>query len=307
MNFSLLLLIFSIVILSVYSSEFNNLIQNNIQHSSDIDTQSRILAESSNIIVEDALLNAATRIGVKRDIKKSTAKTERMKRLLRIIESIKTPELKLNVNSPTHTIDGQAVFAAALGKEYTQSDANSFCGTLRKSGYTGDIVVGIVPDSPVQFINALKKHKAIIYEIDYDCIGQGHGTLCSFKGQTTKVSINMVRYYLYQWWALKYNENALIMLADFRDVFFQSNPFNYRKWEWHPPVAQLTVFQEPYPNKVIYRCVFNGGWVENCYGQEGLRRIGSNTVSCSGVSIGSRDAIVVYVSKYYILLFIYLF
>jgi len=63
---------------------------------------------------------------------------------------------------------------------------------------------------------------------------------------------------------------------------------------------------------VIYRCVFNGGWVENCYGTEGLKRVGSNTVSCSGyhhhslsltsspsssylgVTIGTRDAIVVY-------------
>jgi hypothetical protein len=301
---SLFLLIFlSIIILSVYSIEVDNLIQNNNNVTDiDYDNESRRLAAASNIEVEDALLNAATRIGVKRDIKKSTAKTERMKRLLRVIESIKIPELRVLAGSPKHSLDGQAIFAAALGVKYTQMDAQSFLGTLRKSGYTGDVVIGVVPGSNVNFINTLKKYNAIIYEIDYDCIGEGHGTLCSFKGQSTKVSVNMVRYYLYQWWALKYNENALIMVADFRDVFFQSNPFNYRKWEWQPPTAQLTVFQEPYPNKVIYRCVFNGGWVENCYGQEGLRRVGSNTVSCSGVSVGTRDAIVVYVSKYIIYL-----
>jgi hypothetical protein len=58
------------------------------------------------------------------------------------------------------------------------------------------------------------------------------------------------------------------------------------------------VFQEAYPNKVIYRCVFNGGWISNCYGEEGLRKVGSNTVSCSGVTMGTRDAILAYVSSF---------
>jgi len=32
------------------------------------------------------------------------------------------------------------------------------------------------------------------------------------------------------------------------------NPFTYRATEWHPPVSQLVVFQEAFPNKVfIYK------------------------------------------------------
>ena len=87
------------------------------------------------------------------------------------------------------------------------------------------------------------------------------------------------------------------MVSDFRDVFFQSNPFTYKVSEWAPPVAQFVAFQEPYPNKVIYRCPFNGGWIQNCYGDAGLKKVGGNTVSCSGVSIATRDALVVYVSR----------
>lgn len=46
--------------------------------------------------------------------------------------------------------------------------------------------------------------------------------VCSFEGQTESFSINMIRYHLYQWWATKYSNNALVMISDFRDVFFQS-------------------------------------------------------------------------------------
>ena len=120
--------------------------------------------------------------------------------------------------------------------------------------------------------------------------------ICRFAGQKEDFSINMIRYYLYQWWALLYSNEALIMISDFRDVFFQSNPFLYRTYEWLPPDYSLIVFQEPYPNKVIYRCPFNSGWIAACYGEKAMKKIGSNTVSCSGVSMGTRDGILVYVS-----------
>jgi hypothetical protein len=177
-----------------------------------------------------------------------------------------------------------------------------FVGNLRDTGYTGDIVLAIDPNSNAKFISTLKEYAVITYTVDLTCQGPPNDRICSFtqsEENTPKVSINMIRYYMYQWWARKYEPDALIMLSDFKDVFFQSNPFTYRTYEWAPPVAQFVVFQEPYPNKVINRCVFNGGWVKECYGVEGLNRIGSNTVSCSGVSIGTRDAVIIYVSLFH--------
>jgi hypothetical protein len=46
--------------------------------------------------------------------------------------------------------------------------------------------------------------------------------------------------------------------------------------------------------QVIERCVFNAGWIESCYGASALQKIGSNTVSCSGVSFGTKEAVMVY-------------
>lgn len=47
---------------------------------------------------------------------------------------------------------------------------------------------------------------------------------------------------------------------------------------------------------MIYRCVYNGGWIKACYGDEAFELVKMNPVSCSGVSMGSRSAILVYVS-----------
>ena len=84
-------------------------------------------------------------------------------------------------------------------------------------------------------------------------------------------------------------------------VFVYVLAFTYKTAEWTRPQHNLAVFQEPYPNKVIYRCAFNRGYLQRCYGSESIARIGSNTVSCAGVSIGDRDAILVYVSSTYLL------
>jgi hypothetical protein len=77
---------------------------------------------------------------------------------------------------------------------------------------------------------------------------------CNFQGfDGVKVPLAQLRFFFYQYIAARNNPTALIMLSDFRGVFFQGNPFTYRMFEWAPPVAQIGVFQEQYPNKVIYR------------------------------------------------------
>lgn len=99
----------------------------------------------------------------------------------------------------------------------------------------------------------MKDNRATVYNIAAECLGTGHEQVCSLPGHDKKFSINMMRFYLYSFWAKIYDPNALIMLSDFRDVFFQANPFTYRTFEWAPPVSQLVVFQETHPNKVINR------------------------------------------------------
>ena len=45
---------------------------------------------------------------------------------------------------------------------------------------------------------------------------------------------------------------------------------------------------------MIYRCPFNRRWISACYGPDATARVDQNLVSCSGVSMGTRDAILSY-------------
>jgi hypothetical protein len=178
-----------------------------------------------------------------REAKRSVAKSDRLKRLVSVIESRPwvTGNLEPDPESPKHHPDGPAIFAAAMSVDMRSSDAQTFVGTARKSGFDGDIVLAILPKSNPGFMSAIRKAKCITYTVDPDCSGNHHDKKCSFKGQenAAKVSINMVRFFIYQFLTSKYNADAIIMLSDFRDVMFQANPFTYRTFEWAPPVSQL--------------------------------------------------------------------
>ena len=89
-----------------------------------------------------------------------------------------------------------------------------------------------------------------------------------------------------------YEEKSKLMITDTRDVIFQSDPFAYQRNEWED--SELVLFLESQPNKVINRCTYNSGWIRGCYGEAALNKVGHNPVSCSGVSMGSRNGIVVY-------------
>lgn len=199
--------------------------------------------------------------------------------------------------SPDHRRGSQAIFALAMYNTMGRIGAKRFVGTARKGGFEGDIVIGILPDSLPRFVEALKEDKAIVYTLDLDCEGISNTRVCGFKHRPgVKVSMNMIRYYMYQYFGSKYDSSSLIMVSDFLDVLFQANPFTYKHptFKWDPKINQIAVFLENYPNKVIYRCPYNSGWIKGCYGDRSVEKIGSNTISCSGVTMGSRDAIVVY-------------
>jgi len=232
---------------------------------------------------------------------KTTA--SRLKRFISVIEKEspipesfkRVPESKVQNFHAKYVIFSAAITA---GVDIFDHEIEYFASTARKVGFDGDIVVAVRSSTEDYLwpVYLRKEYDLSIYNTmeTADCVGERYDTKCSFYGLSQQLQINFMRYYLYRWWAMQYSTETLIMISDFRDVFFQSNPFLYKPEQWTPPVAQFTVFQEFHPNSVIGRCVFNRGWIIGCYGHEGLKKIGHKTVSCSGVSIGSRDAVVAY-------------
>eukprot|EP01038_Epipyxis_sp_PR26KG_P015351 gene15351-20686_t len=220
-------------------------------------------------------------------------------------------------------ISGNVIISVAMGQFLEVRNAVEFAGTARKIGITEDIIVVVSPDANTEFIQTLLKYDIIVFTSEVFCKSI-HGTItntirvfttdCSFinstsvaiSNQTEEISpenkmspsevssINMLRYYVYQNLVVQYSSNSLVFLSDFKDVLFQSNPFNFKLDEWYPH-NQLVMFLESHPNMIINRQPSNKGWILDCYGDKGLNLIGSNTVSCSGNTMGTRDAMIGYV------------
>lgn len=231
--------------------------------------------------------------------------TKRNLRLEKFVHSIKTSSPKdfkpVSWSKSHRAYQKYVIFAVALeplklGHSFNSANIRNFLGTARTVGFTGDIVTGISPNMTDEYLDFFKLSQSVVYEIPVECKGSKREKMCILNSvpDMPLVSINMLRFYIYQWWSKKYSTDTIIMLSDIRDVQFQSNPFTYRLFEWAPPASQLVFFKEAHPNAVINRCAYNSGWIKSCYGKNALDRVGFNTVICSGITIGTRDAITAY-------------
>eukprot|EP01038_Epipyxis_sp_PR26KG_P012537 gene12537-16815_t len=229
--------------------------------------------------------------------KNRRSKADRVNQIISYVESNPISiQMTAKSWSASHNSSSNVILTVAISKTLMRRDAKHFVTTARRTGFDGDIVVAVDPLAREDFIDELRLMKCVVYEIPTQCGGKSdfheHDVDCSF-GFGKVGSINMIRYYLYQIWATKYSPESLILLSDFNDVFFQSNPFTYHLDEWFPE-NQLVVFLEAHPNVIIKRQPHNRMWVENCYGSDILRKIGSYTVSCSGNTMGTRNGILAY-------------
>lgn len=173
----------------------------------------------------------------------------------------------------------------------TPNDFKLFLGSARRV-FSGDIVVAVEATISDDVKAILKFYNAIVYVLPYDlCSRATRSIFCGSSEE--RVPASVFRYYFYEKWAAQYSENSFLMFVDFRDIFFQADPFQYHRDEWFPEY-QMVVFQEFYPNMVINRCVFNTRIMSECYGSESLRLLGNRPIVSSGAALGTRDAIIVW-------------
>ena len=238
-----------------------------------------------------AYLNTKDRLQLLQDAKKVTE--EKSKLLLHLVGEIqaqhKLPAYLVpeSWGRKNHTVHGPAVFAAAFSSGFKRSDATRFCGSLLNTGFNGDIVLAVLPNPDSTFTDALRKMaNVIMYTVPLKC-RQYRDVWCHFHEEPgyTQISIKTIRFRLYQWWSTFYHPSAMLMLSDYRDVFFQSNPFTYHPDDWSPPRFQLVVFQEVFFN-IIGRCPYHTRWITDCYGIETLQKFQTLPIICSGVTMG---------------------
>jgi capsular polysaccharide biosynthesis protein len=77
-----------------------------------------------------------------------------------------------------------------------------------------------------------------------------------------------------------------VMLTDVRDVLFQSDPFSVpRKKPVTLALEHQTITSEP---------TYNGRWLRDLYGEELLKEIQHNPVSCAGTTLGTQEGMIQY-------------
>ena len=190
------------------------------------------------------------------------------------------------------------IFSCALSTNYVLNIAKFFAGTARKSGFSDDIVVAVLPGSNKRLLKTLLYYGVSVYTISIKCWKKGKGAdmVCDFLGE--HLPITLVRSFIYQYWALQYPDTTYIMMSDFRDVFFQSNPFTEKnKFNyWGPSAYDITFFAEHHPNRVINRCKHTSTTLDYCYGRSMTDQIGTSTIINNGVVFATRNASLIYVS-----------
>ena len=182
---------------------------------------------------------------------KKSAKADRMKRILGVID--KTPPVVGNNLKPEswgaqHNPSGNAIFAVCInsGPHVSRGDALPFLGSLRGTGYKGDVVLAISPGYRDSFLDVVKENNVVVYTVQTECGPDNTGDVwCYYPDRPDiRASVNMIRFYLYQFWASLYQESALLMISDFRDVFFQSDPFSYRRQVDISATAHTTLYKK---------------------------------------------------------------
>jgi hypothetical protein len=172
------------------------------------------------------------------------------------------------------------------------NDLHLYLGTARKV-HAGDIVIALEADTVTSEIKSILKHyKAVVYLLPKDlCSKTTDSIFCGNEDE--RVPSSVFRFYFYEKWAAIYPEGATILITDFRDILFQSNPFRYHRNDWYPEF-QLAVFQEFHPNMVIGRCAFNRRVMTECFGDAALDTLGSRIIVSSGAIMGTRNGIILW-------------
>ncbi|RYG63481.1 hypothetical protein EON64_15860 [archaeon] len=197
-----------------------------------------------------------------------------------------------------HRPDQHAIFTTTLtpdrsGDLVSVRELVVFLGSCRRH-FQGDIVIAINTDqlaAPVQAV--LRRYGAVVYELPRGlCALEGGGLRMLCGSGEERVPEGVFTHYFYEKWAALYSQVSMVLLTELRDVFFQSDPFDYRVFDWHPE-HQLAVYQEAYPHALLASCHRLHGLLVECYGLETVRPWRYRTAVSSGGVLGTRNGVVV--------------
>jgi hypothetical protein len=226
----------------------------------------------------------------------------------------------------THRSTVNAVFAFAQG--YDLKTFVGFIQTLLDTGYDGDIVLSVSTVDTLQagvkeyleYLVVTKHVPLVVYAVEWKCFKKSGVPVapngeadCNLVGMYGDADTGAVlpdprfrrplatgRFELYWAWAIQYQPQTLILLMDFRDAYFQRQPFEgiERAAEntstagggGEKPKARLYLYEE-HASTPIGKSSFNSQWLRQAYGPQVATAMKEHTVICSGSTIGEQAAL----------------
>ena len=223
-----------------------------------------------------------------------------------------------------HTV-GDAIFSLAFDMQ--QVNFNVFLRSLRQSGYEADVVLAMGDHDAMPDV-LRDDSRAVIYQTAWECSSKAGRRVARSRPSDLCVSTRlyghpkndprpprqraMVRFEVYASWLSQYSEGSRIFLLDFRDVYFQSDPFAHL-----PPPAVSTAASDGMNGKMtataaqhhstrpwlhlfaehapISSSTYNSRWISSCYGKGALTAaIANSPIICSGTTAGTVEALRMY-------------
>ena len=158
------------------------------------------------------------------------------------------------------------VMTPAVGLE--SQPLNIFLKTLRRN-YNDEILLLLGKDD-FKLKELAENYKCLVKEVS-----------------THKHSIQTMRYKLFSDF-LKKNSYKNIFLCDSRDIYFQSDPFNY---EYSPTI---NFFSE---DRLIKDCKINSNWINKTYGEVILNDLKNKEIICTGTVLANLENMIKYLDE----------
>jgi len=113
-----------------------------------------------------------------------------------------------------------------------------------------------------------------------------------YKCKYKEISINkhdsqLKRYSFFYEHILEREKFSKILFCDSRDIYFQSNPFNYNY------KASINFFLE---DQIFEKCEYNSDWVKRTFGENTYQFLSNKTISCGGTVLATYESMKIYLS-----------
>mmetsp|Transcript_15289 Transcript_15289/g.44202 ORF Transcript_15289/g.44202 Transcript_15289/m.44202 type:complete len:498 (+) Transcript_15289:180-1673(+) len=210
---------------------------------------------------------------------------------------------------PRRTVGSKDATVMAMASGYGLSVYKNYVGSLRKSGFEGHIILGVsapldkeveqyfaeqkVTPKILQFVNCT--FEPLVRSSNKPGEDNSHE-----KEQNTcahpysDIKLRWSRFPLLRDFLKACEEcTGPVLISDARDVFFQRDPFGVGA----PEVTGLQVFEEHHTQTTAHWLVREV--VRDCKGMDFGKPPLESTMLCSGTTIGTRDAMLQYLSTMY--------